>query len=256
MKRLLAILLLVSACAWAQSPFDGTWKVNLSSAQFAQKPETIALQNGKYSCSTCPEKVNIIADGSDQKVAGAKEYDTLAVKQIDDRTVQFTRKKDGKVVGEATQTASADGKTIVVDFKQYPLQGDPVTGKVSLTRVSAGPSGSHAISGSWRTEKVENVSEQGLTVTFKGTADGLSMTTPTGESYDAKFDGKDYPVQGDRAGGTVSLKKVNDTTIEETYKQDGKPTVVNQMTVAGNSLKFVTKDLRRGTTETITAQKQ
>jgi len=256
MRKLLGFVLLLPLFAWAQSPFDGTWKINLKNAQFAQKPDTFVLQKGEYTCSTCIPKIAVKADGADQKVPGAKGYDTLAVKQVNDKTVQFTRKKDGKAVGESTDTVSADGKTLTMEFKGYPPQGQPVTGKVILTRVSPGPVGAHAISGSWRTEKVENVSEHGLIFTLKSTAGGFNMKTPTGESYEAKFDGKDYPVKGDRAGGTVSLKKVNDNSIEETYKQDGKPVAVNQMTVQGKTLKVVSKDVRRDTTESFTAEKQ
>ncbi len=255
MKRTLAFVLLISACAWAQSPIDGTWKINLNNAQFSQKPETFAIDKGTYTCSTCVEKISIKADGTDQKVPGAKSYDTLAVKTVDDKTVQMTRKKGGKVVGEETDTVGADGKSMTIKFKDYPPQGDPVTGTVMVSRAAAGPAGSHAVSGSWKTQKVD-VSDRGLTVTFKSSKDGLMMSAPTGESYDAKFDGKDYPVKADRAGGTVSLKKVNDNTIEETYKQDGKPVAINTMTVTGDTMKYVAKDVRRGTTDSFTATKQ
>jgi hypothetical protein len=255
-KKLLGLLLLLPMFGWAQSSFDGTWKFNLDDAQFSQKPESFELKNGQYSCSTCIPKIAVKADGTDQKVAGAKGYDTIAVKQVDDKSIQSTRKKDGKVVNETTETAAADGKTLSFDFKQYPPQGDPVTGKGSMTRVGTAPSGAHAISGSWKMSKLEDLSENGMLVTFKGTGDGLNMSAPTGESYDAKFDGKDYPINSDRAGGTVSLKKVSDNTIEETYKQDGKPVSINQMTVTGSKMKLVAKDPRRGTTETYTANKQ
>lgn len=256
MKKLFAILLLLPLFAWAQSPFDGTWKVNVNTAHLAEKPETFALQKGEYTCSTCIPKIAIKADGSDQKVPGAKEYDTLAVKPVDDKTVQYTRKKDGKVTEESTETVSADGKTLTVNFTEHPQQGQPVTGKLLFTRVSAGSSGSHACSGSWRIQKVENVSENGLLFTLKGTPDGLSMTSGTGESYDAKFDGKDYPIERDRAGGTISLKKIDANTIEETYKQDGKPVSINRLTVKGKTLTFNTSDPRRGTKQSFTAEKQ
>lgn len=256
MRKLLGFALLLPLFAWAQSPFDGTWKINLGSAQFSQQPDTIALHNGEYTCSTCIPKIAVKADGADHEVPDAKDYDTLAVKQVDDKTVQLTRKKDGKVVSESTDKVSADGKTLTSQFKNYPAQGPPVTGTFVLTRVAAGPAGAHAISGSWRAGKIEDISDQALRVTFKGTPAGLSMNAPTGESYDAKFDGKDYPVNGDRAKGTVSLKKVNENTVEETYKQDGKPVRVTEMTVQGNTVKFVSKDVQRGTTDTFTADKQ
>jgi hypothetical protein len=241
--------------AWAESPFDGTWKADMSKTQFAQKPAAFALQNGRYTCLTCDVDINVKADGSDQRVPGTKDFDTVAVKQVDDKTVQFTRKKDGKVVSEATATVSSDGKTLTREYKTFPPQGEPVTGKVVLTRVSGPPVGAHAMSGSWQAAKAD-ASANGLTITIKATADGLSMSAPTGESYDAKFDGKDYPVKGDRAGGTVSLKQMNDSTIEETYKQDGKPLFVNTMTVQGKTMKYVSKDIKNDMTDTYIAEKQ
>ncbi len=256
MRKVIAAVLLFPLFAWAQSPFDGTWKINASHAQFPQKPDTFVLQKGEYNCSTCVPKIAIKADGADQKVPGTKEYDTLAVKPVNDKTVQFTRKKDGKVVSKSSDTVSADGKTLTSEFKEYPLQGEPFVGTFTMTRVSPGPTGSHAISGSWKATKIENVSENALTFTFKGTSDGLSMKSGTGESYEAKFDGKEYPVNGERAASTVSLKKVNDNTIEETIKRDGKPIGVTLITAEGKTLKFVSKDPRRGTTTSFTADRQ
>jgi len=242
--------------AWAQSPFDGTWKFNMSSAQFAEKPDTFVLHNGEYTCPTCTPKITVKADGADHKVAGEKDYDTLAVKQVDDKTVQFTRKKADKVVGESTDTVSPDGNTLSLEFKDYPPEGQPMTGKIIFTRAAPAPKGAHATSGSWRTAKVEKVSEQGLTMTLKSTPDGLSMDLPFyHESYEAKFDGKEYPVKGE-AGGTVSLRKVNDSTILETRKRDGKTLAVNEMTVQGNTMKVVSKDLSGNTMMSFTADRQ
>ncbi len=257
MRKLIIVALLLPLFAWAQSPFDGKWKLNVNHAEFSgEKPETFALANGEYTCSSCIPKTIVKADGTDQKVPGEKEFDTLSVKQIDDKTVQFTRKKDGKVVSESTETVSSDGKTLVSEFKEYPPESKPIAGKYIRTRVSPGESGSHAISGSWKAAKLEDVSENALTFTLKGSADGLSMQSGTGESYDAKFDGKDYPVKGPRPGRTISLNKVDDTTIEETYKEDGKPVSISRVTVAGNTLKYVSKDPLRGTTTSFTADKQ
>jgi hypothetical protein len=256
MKKLLVLVLLLPMFAWGQA-FDGTWKINLSNAQLSQKPEQFQLKDGQYTCSTCVPKESVKADGTDQKVPGAKAFDTLAVKQVDDKTVQFTRKKDGKTVEESTDTVSADGKTLTFKFKDYPPQGDPVTGSGTTSRVgAAAPAGAHAITGSWKLDKVDTVSDNGLTFTYKASGDGLSMTSPTGESYDAKFDGKDYPVKNSRTNSMVTLKKVGPNHIIESFKEDGKVVFTNDETVNGSTMKIVSKDLRRGTTDNLTAQKQ
>ena len=99
------------------------------------------------------------------------------------------------------------------------------------TRVTKGPAGSHAISGSWRAEKLADLSQDALTWTYKTSNDGMSMKAATGESYDAKFDGKDYPYKGDPGTTSVSLKKIDANTVEETDKRDGKIISVGRMTV-------------------------
>jgi hypothetical protein len=243
---------------WAQSPFDGTWKVDLNTAQFPEKPQVVVLQNSTFQCSTCDPKINVKADGTDQPVQGSKDYDTLAVKVVDNKTVETTSKKGGRVVESSKTTASADGKTVTAEFTYYPeASKQPVTGKETLSRVAAGPSGSHAISGSWRIQKA-NVSENALTVTYKSSPNGLMMSDPMGESFDAKFDGKDYPVKGVPAGYTVSLTKVNDRSIDATNKRDGKIVGVDHITVSadGKTMSIQSENKVQGTTATYTATKQ
>lgn len=259
MQRLLVVAMLLSpALAAAQGSLDGTWKIDLASVKFPDKPDKYLLQGGRYACSTCVPPIDVQADGTDQKVAGSKYFDTIAVKVIDDHTLQITTKKDGKVVSEGTSTVSGDGATLSQEFTFYPPAGQPGKGAITSERVAKGPEGSHAISGSWRTEKAGQFSDNALTVTFKSTPDGLSMSAPTGESYDAKFDGKDYPIKGDRGGSVVSLKRVDDRTIEETTKRDGKVVGIARITAApdGKSLNFAYEDKERNTTMSYVARKQ
>lgn len=256
MRKLLLLVLLLPVSASAQSPFDGTWRMNLSSAEFEDNPDIFELKNGEYTCSTCDPNIAVKADGADHKVASDKDYDTLAVRQVDDRTVQFTRKKGGKVVSEFADTVSPDGNTLTLQFKDYPREGQPMSGKIIFARANSGPKGAHAISGAWRTRKVENVPEQGLTMTFKSTPDSLSMDLPFyHESYNAKLDGREYPVKGE-AGGTVSLKKVNHNTILETRKREGKMLAVNEITVHGITMTVVSKDGSGKTIMSFTAGRQ
>jgi hypothetical protein len=258
MKTLVFVAMLFPGVALAQGVFDGTWKIDTSNVKFPQKPEQFVLTDGMYSCATCVPKYEVKSDGTDQKVTGSKYRDTVAVKIIDKHTVQLTSKKDGKVVSEGKITISADGRTLTEEFTSYPPAGQSVTGKVISERVAEGPAGSHLLSGSWRTKKVDAFSDSGLTMTFKSTTDGLSMSSPTGESYDAKFDGKDYPVKGDRGGSMVSLKRVDDRTIEETMKRDGKVVGVARITAGtdGKTLNFTYENKERGTTMSYVARKQ
>ena len=58
--------------------------------------------------------------------------------------------------------------------------------------------------------------------TFKSEgSDSLSYSTPTGQSYTAKLDGKDVPYVGD-PGTTTVRSSVRGNSIVETDKRDGK----------------------------------
>ena len=75
-----------------------------------------------------------------------------------------------------------------------------MTGSLTETRVADAPAGAHALSGSWKMDKYDNVSDEGTTVTYKLNGDTLHMTSPAGQSYDAKLDGTEVPIQGDTGG--------------------------------------------------------
>jgi hypothetical protein len=53
-------------------------------------------------------------DGKDYPVTGDPTSDTRSYKKIDDRTLAFAGKKDGKVTISGRVTVSADGKTRTV----------------------------------------------------------------------------------------------------------------------------------------------
>ena len=88
--------------------------------------------------------------------------------------------------------------------------------------------------------------------------DGLSMSTPTGESYTAKLDGKDYPVKGAYFYNSVSLKQVDDRPIEQTEKRDGKVVEVSKITVSpdGKKMTVVSTNELTDRTSTYVAEKQ
>ena len=65
----------------------------------------------------------------------------------------------------------------------------------------------------------------------------LSYDDKAGSTYVAKFDGKDYPMGGDigKETGTVALKRIDDRTFEEWYKdKSGKVALVSRTKIAPN----------------------
>jgi hypothetical protein len=255
----LVIALLASAPAIAQNAIDGTWKFNLSDAQFPKKPDVYLLQNGKYQCKTCVPPIDVKADGQDQPVSGHPYLDSVSIKVVDDRTVEEVDKKNGKTVATSKTVVSSDGKTATFEFSDSSnTNADPVTGKGTQTQVAKAPAGSHAISGSWVTSKMETLSDNGLLVTFKVEGDSLSMSNKTGQSYLAKLDGTDAPYKGDPGTTSVSVKSMGKNTVEETDKRDGKVISVARMTVGadGKTMTLKVEDKLHGTHSQFTATKQ
>jgi hypothetical protein len=259
MKKLLWVVLwFLPAMLFAQSPFDGTWKTNMASSKLSQKPYEFSVDKGMYDCKSCSPKIkDLKADGQDQPVTG-QNYDTLAVQVVDANTLHVTGKKAGKPMFEQTRTASADGNTLTVSSTNYPADGSAsYKAESKWTRVSKGPKGSNGTSGSWR---IQNVDEDtaGLTTTWKGDGNMLSMSTPTGESWEAKLDGKEYPVKGTYDNETVSVKPVSDHSIEVTYKRDGKVESIDKITVSadGKQMTTVVDNKRFGRTSTFVDDKQ
>lgn len=218
--------LLLPAVTLADSPFDGTWKGDLSTATVSAKPEVFLLQDGTYSCKTCTPAVKLTADGNGHPVAGTPYYDTLAVAVLDERTILKTATKGGKTVLTIKFSVSGDGGSATTDFTDATAtNGTPVTGKITWKRVASGPPGSHAVSGSWQ-QGPPKISDNGVTSTLKVTGNTLSMTSPTGSSYVAPLDGTEVAYSGDPGVTTVSVRRLDQRSLEETDKRDGKPVMV------------------------------
>jgi hypothetical protein len=256
--RLMAYsLFLIPASLLAQSPFDGTWRTNMDQSKLSPKPLVFSVSNGIFDCSSCSPKVQLKADGTDQSAIG-QYYDTRSVREVDSKTIAMTDKKSGKTVSEQTRTVSDDGNILTQKITNHPQDSDQTdTEDVTYKRVGKAPAGANGTSGSWQINKLKE-SENALTTTYKSNGDDLSMSDPTGVSYTAKLDGKDYPVKGSLFYNSVSLKRVDERALEETDKRDGNVIGVAKMTIApdGKKMTMVITNKKTGRTSTYVAEKQ
>ena len=253
-NRLLLVLLVASSTSVGQSRFNGTWQMQMDTLQFSGPPEDYLFADGMYHCKSCAPKVDVKADGADHEVTGYP-YDTLAVHILNDHAIKFTMKKASKPFFECVETVSHDGKKMTEEFANT-MEPETVTGKAGFTRLSDGPAGSHLLSGQWRMDTVKNETQAGTLTTFTPIPDGFRVSDGS-QSYEAKLDGKDYPVGWDRAHSTVSLKLIDEYTIEKTDRTDGRVIGITLSTVAkdGDSMKVEVRSMQRGQTMTFTAVK-
>ena len=243
------------AAAAGADPINGTWKTDLASIKVDAKPDQYLLQGGQFSCPTCTPPIMVAADGAFHPVD--RPYaDHMSVKVDDDHNVTRTNQKGGKTTFQEKFTVSADGNTLTSNFNDTSGT-KPVTGTFVETRVAPAPAGAHAMSGSWKSQPPTNVSDEGLTVTISADNDMLHLSTPSGQSYDAKLDGTETPIKGDIGGTTASVKKLGPGSYQETDKRGGKVTDVITMTVgADGKLSFKDENKLNGSTSTSVANKQ
>jgi hypothetical protein len=255
MKGLVPTLLLVPATALAASALDGTWKTNLESVKTTGKPDVYLLAGGEYTCSSCSPELKVKADGVEHKVSGHAYYDTVMVKVTGPNSDELLLKQGDKPFAHLTETVSADGNTLTIKGTNYAGE-HAVTFEQTAKRVAPGPAGSHPVSGSWQQEVFKG-DDTVRTVKYQMTGDGFQMHW-NGQSYDAKFDGKEYAVVGDPGKTTVSLKKIDANAVEETDHRQGK--VVDEIHLAaskdGKTIAVTDKDVAHGQMTTYTLDKQ
>jgi hypothetical protein len=250
----LAVLGMTATLAGAQtdSPFDGTWKYNTAS-RFGDKwkPYVYIVDSNSYTCSSCRPAYTVKPDGSDQKVKGL-DGDTSAV-TLTATSVTIVIKLKSKTLESVKYSVSADGKTATVDQTDY-YGANPVITKYTLARVAAA---AHPLSGTWTVSKLDGVSDAGILQTMGMTDDGFTLSA-NGLSYDAKFDGRKYPIANDPFNTLVKLKKLSPTEVVESDYVNGKLVETTQLSVDadGQHIHVVESALRTGGVKRYTLDKQ
>jgi hypothetical protein len=145
------VALVIPAAARLAAQADpqlGTWVLNLEKSTFAPgtapRSQTTVYSGAPQGIKVATTSVNATGtinteftagfDGKDVPVKGNPDWDTTALKRIDARTIEFTRKRGGKVVQTATLVASADGKSRTVTVTGVNAQGQKIDTKSFWTR--------------------------------------------------------------------------------------------------------------------------
>jgi hypothetical protein len=225
-------LLLQPSIAGAQASFDGTWKTRIESYKMSGKPDVFEIRQGIYLCSSCVPEVKVKADGSDQAVSGHDYYDAVAVRVVSPTSFEVVNKSAGREISSITYTVSDGGAALAARFTDR-TGSEPYSGSFRERRVGPAPAGAHAASGSWMLDSVADLGDVARIVSYASSKDGLKMNW-NGMSYDARFDGADYPIAGDPGHTVVTLKRLGSDTIEEIDKRDGKVTDIIRSTLSGD----------------------
>src|SRR6266487_6542941 len=121
----LAFCFLGAAVCLAADPSMGTWKLNEAKSKMTPgttKFNSVTFKNTLGNIKVTQDGIDANGkpihvewsgkfDGKDYPVTGDPSADTRAYRKLNDRTVEVTVKKSGKVIVTARSEVSADGKT-------------------------------------------------------------------------------------------------------------------------------------------------
>jgi hypothetical protein len=124
----LAFCFLAAAMCFAADPQMGTWKLNEAKSKFTPgtlKFTTLTAKNMFGNIKVTQDGIDANGksihvewsgkfDGKDYPVMGSPASDARSYTKVNDRTLQFTAKKNGKVVATGQTVVSADGKSRTV----------------------------------------------------------------------------------------------------------------------------------------------
>jgi hypothetical protein len=135
-----SLCFVAAAVCFAADAFTGTWKLNEAKSKLAGGPKNDLVvyepagDNVKISVDgtgsdgkpTHNEWTGVF-DGKDYPVTGDSSADARVYSKIDDHTLAFTNKKDGKVTISGRIVVSADGKSRTVTVSGTDAKGKKFT---------------------------------------------------------------------------------------------------------------------------------
>jgi hypothetical protein len=213
-------------------PFVGKWKVNSSKSKLYDEMKVEVAGANRYTFTFGPGQVDtVVADGSDQPALSGT---TLSITVKGPNSWEVVRKMKGRTLLRAQWTLSEDGKTLNDAFTQYLPDGVtlfsqplPNGSTLFLPYVYERTAGNSGFLGTWDSESAKVKTGIELEIQpYEG--DGLSFKRSDEEMVKRiKLDGNDYPdldPNGGDKGTAYSGRRVNERSLEITYKFKGKIT--------------------------------
>jgi hypothetical protein len=204
--------------SWAANdPFVGDWKLNPSRSKLTDVMKVESLGSNKYTFNFGGGPVTIVIDGTDQPGGFGS---TLSVAVEGPANWKVVRKRNGRMLLTAIWNLSQDGSTLTDNFTGINPNGSTYNLNYVYKRKGEGS----GFAGEWVSTS-ETVNSIVLMQVRPYEGDGLSFIDRSAQvTRNVKFDGKDYPNVGPNVppGSTSSIRRVNDHSLEMTYKIDGK----------------------------------
>jgi hypothetical protein len=239
---LTAVIGAASIAFAADTPFAGTWKLNLDKSKLTGDTVKFNPAGELMRITGSGDTYEFKMDGSDTKT----RFGSAAWKKIDDNTLEEVDKVKGNVESKTTWTLSADGKTLTQHITGDKPGGGSFDDTVTFVRIA----GAHGFAGTWKDKEFKGSAPSSLTLS--DAENGLTFDEPAFKlKASGKFDGKPGTVEGPQIppGASFVLTKAGPRSFKMTRTQDGKPFDMSTRTVSadGKTLSVVTRVM--GTTD-------
>jgi hypothetical protein len=226
----------------ANTPFAGTWKVNLEKSilvgdtvKFSSTGDVMRLTGGG-------ESYEFKTDGTESKT----RFGAASWKKIDEKTWEETDMVNGHLDSKTTWTLSADGKTLTA----HTTGNKPGGGSFDDTSTYVRTAGTKGLAGTWKNKEFKGSAPSLLTLS--DIENGIAFDEPDFKmKATGTFDGKPGNVEGPGipAGASFFITRTGPHSFKMTRTQNGKPFDMSSWTVSpdGKSLAVVTRTA--GTTD-------
>jgi len=216
----LALVLLAistSAALAADSPFVGTWKLNVGKSKLAGNTFTYtATATGFQYSNGSTVKFDFATDGKDYPAFPGR---TVSWTKVGDNTWDSVYKDDhGTVLSKIHRVLSPDGKTMTVTSTDYHADGTTSEETVTRARVSGGP----GLAGTWKEVKVSPAAD--TTIISVPSAGHIKYEFPRDKQFvEGPVDGTPSRFQGQSVpeGATVAFKQKAPNELEWSYAVKG-----------------------------------
>ena len=211
---------LSAPAAFAASPWDGTWKLDLSKSHFEGETFTYTKKpSGLWNFSNgSTVNFDFGTDGKPYKTIDAD--DTTTTKMDNDHSWTYTGEFKGKVISKTHQEISADNNTLTEHNTSYRPDGTKAESDSTYTRVS----GATGFAGKWKSTKVTTDAPNSFVIS--SAPDGvMTWTIP---SQKATF-----------AGFTLAMTGTGLRSVTYKVAVQGKLLAEGRMTLGADSKSFV-----------------
>jgi len=222
LRKIILTALLATASLLAADPRIGTWKQS-SFERTVDPPVVLTIEvipSGVHLFTVGGRDYTAFFDGKYYAVKNGIPTEEVSVQKSSKYLLEATRRTEGRVSDTIKWEASMDGEQLVRENRASKTMGY----KTAYDRSGGAKDPENIFAGKWTQNLTRTaiIDPRPEVFTFSASeAEGVHFEGQRGFSYTAQFDGKDYKVTNSLFDA-ISVKAIDERTIEETWKADGK----------------------------------